>query len=352
LQLQVSAAEPKAELVNRFDSGREGYLARLLDSTGQVQLTFPDGRTQLLPYRTHLQPVVADGKVYFFTSQYNFLTGVVVYDSAKGWGESSRLPEDLHSNGNWEIGQPSFSPDGTMVAYYVKEKANVEMRFALIDLTGPTAKEVVQPQLENCRYFAENLAAVKLKGKWGYLDVTGKMVIPAQFEEAWEFSEGLAPVQQGEKWGFINRAGKMVIKPQFDRVRNFSDGLALVKPTEEKNKYGFIDRTGKTVIPPQAGITEDGFHEGLARIRLENKVGFMDRAGKIVIFPQFESAGDFHEGMARVYVGNKVGFIDQTGKIVIPVQFGPHTQEFADGVAWVWKTGPKAGWPSSTRRAT
>jgi hypothetical protein len=70
----AGAAELKAEL-------NESNVATVL--TGQVQLTFPDGRTRLLPYRSYLQPVVTDGKVFIFTGKDTVLTGIVVYDSAR-----------------------------------------------------------------------------------------------------------------------------------------------------------------------------------------------------------------------------------------------------------------------------
>jgi hypothetical protein len=378
LQLEVGAAPLKAELANRFEKGREGYLTRLFDATGQVQVTWPDGRTQLLPYCSHLQPAVApDGRICIFTSENQSLTGMVAYDSARGFGESFPLPEDLRRHP--ETSQPSFSPDGAKVAYYFggKTEGQLEIRAGLMDLTG---KEVVFPVLEDFtnKRFVEGLAPVKLKGKWGYLDITGEMVIPPRFDTAMDFSEGLGGVKMGEKWGFINRAGKMIIKPQFSEVHKFSEGLALVKLKKEKlghggsdqtgkmaippqpgiadngsqkamtqvsidHRAGFIDKSGKMVIPPQAGIVGD-FHEGLARVYLDKKAGFIDRFGKMVISPQFDNAFDFQEGLAKIYTGQKFGFIDKEGNMVIPPQFGSYTQDFVDGVAWVWIIGPTAGW--------
>lgn len=51
--------------------------------------------------------------------------------------------------------------------------------------------------------FSEGLAAVKINGKWGFIDKTGKMVIPATFSGAKDFSEGLAAVEINGKWGYI-----------------------------------------------------------------------------------------------------------------------------------------------------
>jgi hypothetical protein len=108
----VGAAELKAELVNKIEEGKT-----LTCLTGQVQLTYPDGRTKLLPYRSHLEPVVVGRKVYIFTTREAKLTGIVIYDSVRGRGQSFPLPQDLKQTHYFP--QPSFSPDGTKVAYYV-----------------------------------------------------------------------------------------------------------------------------------------------------------------------------------------------------------------------------------------
>ena len=52
--------------------------------------------------------------------------------------------------------------------------------------------------------FSEGVAAVQIKGKWGYINATGKLVIPAKFDNAGRFSEGLARVQVGDRWGYIS----------------------------------------------------------------------------------------------------------------------------------------------------
>ena len=92
--------------------------------------------------------------------------------------------------------------------------------------------------------FSEGLAAIKMGGKWGFIDKTGKVVIPPQFDIVLCFSEGLAPIGMGGKWGFIDQTGKIVIPPQFDAVRWFSEGLAAI---EMGGKWGFIDKKGRTI---------------------------------------------------------------------------------------------------------
>ena len=271
----VGAAELKAELVKKTP---EGILASM--PTGPVQLTYPDGHTKLLPYRSHLQPVVADGKVYIFTTKDLEVTGIVVYDSAKGRGQTLPLPEDLKRN--HYFGQPSFSPDGTKVAYYFvsddekpsqPEKRQSEFKSYFIDRTGKRVAEPPVPQQKKQEpdsfQFSEGLApVVETKGKvisrgegrkksihrrMGFKDLSGKVVIPPRFDDVGYFSEGLASVRIGEKWGYIDKTGKIVIPPRYTHAHSFWEGLAAVNMGTRwgYGRWGFIDKMGEMVIPPQ-----------------------------------------------------------------------------------------------------
>ena len=116
------------------------------------------------------------------------------------------------------------------------------------------------------------LAAVKVGGKWGFIDKTGQFVINPQFDWAWDFSEGLAAVgigdYKGGSWGFIDKSGEYAIYPQFNWAFIFHEGLAAVGIGDiNEGRYGYIDRSGKYIINPQFGDAMS-FSNGLARVRI------------------------------------------------------------------------------------
>lgn len=65
------------------------------------------------------------------------------------------------------------------------------------------------PRYQDVRSYSEGLAPVKLNnGKWGYVDSKQRLVIPAKYEEAKEFADGKAAVKLHGRWGFINKRGE------------------------------------------------------------------------------------------------------------------------------------------------
>ncbi|HEY9622767.1 MAG TPA: WG repeat-containing protein [Crinalium sp.] len=199
---------------------------------------------------------------------------------------------------------------------------------------------VITPQFAVAKDFSEELAAVVVEQKLGYINPAGQFVIQPELafnlvssfrEGAYQFSQGLAPLAIAHKWGYVDRTGKLVIKPQFDSAESFFGGLARV---EQEHRYGYIDSSGEFAIPPWFESAAPSFSEDLAGVEIGHQYGYIDKTGRVVIEPQFDSADEFAEGLARVTLNDKYGFIDKTGKLVIPAEFDvAHT--FKEGLARV-----------------
>lgn len=89
--------------------------------------------------------------------------------------------------------------------------------------------------------------------KWGWCDVNGKTVINPLYEAASKFNENeIAAVKIADKYGYIDKKEKIIIYPKFDLAFPFNNNLALVKVSD---KIGFIDKSGDYEINP----TFDGY---------------------------------------------------------------------------------------------
>jgi hypothetical protein len=185
---------------------------------------------------------------------------------------------------------------------------------------------VIEPQFNMAFEFAEGVAQVMVKDRWGYIDPSGKFVIQPKFARSDRFYEGFARVcidpSVTEYPGYIDKTGTLAIPTEgAEYLGKFSDGLA---PVKIKGKFGYIDRTGKFVIQPKYDVA-DSFSEGFGRIAFKKdqqyKWGFIDKTGAEHIPPQFDDADNFSEGLASVGVGGQIGFIDSKGNFVIRPQY-------------------------------
>ena len=76
--------------------------------------------------------------------------------------------------------------------------------------------------------FSEGLAAVLIKGRWGYIGTKGEWVLPPRYESAFAFRDGLAQVCINGEICIVDRTGKIVS----DVYRPFSPCAVLLDRTE------------------------------------------------------------------------------------------------------------------------
>lgn len=198
--------------------------------------------------------------------------------------------------------------------------------------------------------FSEGLAATRIEGKSGFIDVSGRLVIPARFDWASDFHEGLVWALREDQWGYIDQTGSFVIHAtEYSRGGDFSERLAVVEVLAGHTQlHGYIDQTGALVIPPVFAEAEE-FSEGLAAVAVERdgsrEWGYIDRDGAWVVEPRFAEARSFSEGLAAVAVDRSLhgwGYIDRTGIWAIEPQFVA-AGEFTEGLAAVTRSARLAG---------
>ena len=202
-------------------------------------------------------------------------------------------------------------------------------KWGFIDKSG---KEVVPPKYVDVDSFHEGLAMVKLNGKKSYINKSGKEVVPPKYDNVWDFKEGLAIVELNGKQGFVDKSGKEVVPLKYDVVWNFSEGLAEVKL---KGKWGVIDMSGNEVVPLKYDIVHAS-EEGLAMVKLNDKWGVVDKSGKEVVPPKYDYVDHFSEGLASVRLNGKCGYINKSGKVVVPLKYEyEDVRYFSEGLAGV-----------------
>lgn len=123
-----------------------------------------------------------------------------------------------------------------------------------IDKSGKLIYSI--PDFLKATPFSESgLAAVQdiRTSKWGFIDTSFEVKIPLKYDDCKWFSEGLAAVKVGEQWGYINEEGLMIISPRFAECMSFENDLARVNFQEADGMWrgegAIIDKKGRVVWP-------------------------------------------------------------------------------------------------------
>jgi hypothetical protein len=192
-------------------------------------------------------------------------------------------------------------------------------------------KVVIPFRYKYAGQFHQGMARVRMGDKFFFINPTGNRVTP-EFDGAFDFSEDLAAVSVGSKVGYIRRDGSFALLPIYEGASgiDFSDCLVAVRL---KGKVGFMDKAGNIVIEPKYDDVYP-FSDGRAPVELNAKWGYIDKNGSVIVPIQYDIGHIFSEGLASVETGGKWGYIDREGHFSIPLGFDS-AMPFCGGVATV-----------------
>ncbi len=104
---------------------------------------------------------------------------------------------------------------------------NTDM-YCMID---ENANQIGNDTFEDAKVFlGEGPTAVKISGKWRFVDKNNEYISENTYDDARPFSNGIAAVCVDGKWGFVDENERIVIEPQFRDAKDFNDkGSCFVK---------------------------------------------------------------------------------------------------------------------------
>jgi hypothetical protein len=240
---------------------------------------------------------------------------------------------------------------------------------------------------EVSKSFSEDLAAVRIGNRVGFVDSHNRMVIPPRFlpgKDIKGFKFGMSAVNINGKYGFVDKNGRVVIPPKFDYADNFDDDYMAVVVMNKK--YGAIDMTGDTVVPCKylnvpmmctvpisnkayreaARKVKDNYQAGKYRafldkiyqvadgvgkciadttydFRLSVKNPQIDKKGELyglhifndtawVLRPQYDNITVGRDGYYRVTKKGKTGIADAYGRLIVPCEYDDVQYQSNDGL--------------------
>ena len=182
--------------------------------------------------------------------------------------------------------------------------------------------------------FNDGFAVVKLNGKANFINTEGQILSTQWFSWAWNFTEGFATVQLNGEWNFINTEGKLLSQQWFNATQGFNDGFAVVQLNDKRN---FINTEGQ-ILSQQWFDATWGFNGRYAVVGLNGKWNFINAEGQFLSKEWFDWAWNFTEGFATVQLNGKWNFINTEGQFLSTEWFDWVTN-FNEGFAKVGLNG-------------
>lgn len=182
----------------------------------------------------------ADGKYIYVNSKFENLFGEYDYASTMNNGIAAVKQGDewkiVDKSGNNVI-EKSYADvilDEKQIVFrcdrmFVATEAG---KYVMVDGSG---KQIGTLVFEDAKLFSSAApTAVKMDGKWCYVDIAGEKISDKTYNEARPFANGLAAVCINGKWGFIDETENIVIEPIFFGAKDFNEKGSCFVQTGDK----------------------------------------------------------------------------------------------------------------------
>ena len=165
--------------------------------------------------------------------------------------------------------------------------------------------------------FSQGLCAIKLNGKWGYMDKTGKIVIEPIYDFARVFTQdGISRVRKGNENMFIDKTGKCITSVD-KTLSGMVHNRALVVLDGEKC---LIDRNGCKICNIDCDKIYSFEDDFMATIISNGKAQKIDTMGNVVLKTDYGYIGTFNENIALAEHKDRWGLIDINGNEVVKLE--------------------------------
>lgn len=194
------------------------------------------------------------------------------------------------------------------------------------------------------------------------MTTTGATIIEPIYDRELKFHSGISQINTERKWGYIGIDGKILVEPEYDYATPVENGFAVVRRGYDAPKFHILDVKNGRILKELPYQLVGGFHEGLAKAKIDGKWGYTDTDGELVIPARFataEDATDFCCGHAFVKVDGLWGLINTDGDTVVEPKYSK-IGETRNGLAIVYSgnifsggeyriSQPQRRWPPHSR---
>lgn len=167
---------------------------------------------------------------------------------------------------------------------------------------------------EHIKYLADEFMAVKINGKYGFVDKNHQLRITNRYEDVGHYSSYGIPVMLLGKWGVINEQEAIVVQPIYDAISLPTNGVRIITA---QNKKGLMTASGEVLIEPRFTDIEV-LKNGEYLVNIDGKYGLIGQNGKQLINAKYDQLERLDSDLVIVKKRNSYGTITLNGVEAIP----------------------------------
>ncbi|MBL6447006.1 WG repeat-containing protein [Fulvivirga sp. 29W222] len=215
--------------------------------------------------------------------------------------------------------------EGTV--YFTENKVEIKENYLLehlsegglwkIDFEGRIFNSLGEDRYQEVRPPSEGFYAVKIDGKYGFIDAQNRLRIANRYDEVGSFQEGLAAFKLLGRWGFLDKWERIIIQPAYKSSSTFESGLAIV--SNDKGK-GLINSKGEQLCTFEYDEIQRQDNDRFL-VAKSGKLGLLSSTGKLMINAKYDELKDLNNGFAIVKKFGKYGLVNINGVDIIPVMY-------------------------------
>lgn len=208
---------------------------------------------------------------------------------------------------------PIYSNVGNLGGYFTGR------RLEGIVVKDSTSKFVVDldMEIEEVLECSEGYFHIIKNGLHGFTDDQGRLRIANRYDSARGFSNGMAAIKLIGKWGFIDVDENLRVQPTYTKVYDFVNDLAIVYD----GAYGLIDKNGSLKLELDYSSIKRTTKGSFIITDKEGRKGLTDKSGGVILSPSFDYMEDIGQGLIVVSRGLKKGIYSSAGELKVSFEF-------------------------------
>lgn len=192
--------------------------------------------------------------------------------------------------------------------FVVKQKG----LFGVADATG---KVCVAPAYQKISAMNDGkvYAALSKDNVYTFLDLDGKPLSTRTYEDVKRVDEDIAAVKIADKWGYVTVDGKTLVDPKYDDIAPFHEGYGLAA---RDGQISIFDKSGTIVGKASGEKVMLPFYNGYAGIKNDGKCSYIKPNGEILatvnatkLMPFLHGSALFEKEKSRLGWGALLGIV-------------------------------------------